>query len=123
MVATEINMDKHHKINYVEFSVTDMAKAKSFYAKVFGWTFVDYGPEYSSIDNASLDAGFFLSTEKMPAGALIVLYSNQLEQTQKAIEEHGGKITKPIFEFPGGRRFHFHDVCENEFAVWSDLKS
>jgi predicted enzyme related to lactoylglutathione lyase len=32
----------------------------------------------------------------------------------------GGTITKPIFSFPGGRRFHFADPAGNEMAVWSE---
>jgi predicted enzyme related to lactoylglutathione lyase len=32
----------------------------------------------------------------------------------------GGKITREIFAFPGGRRFHFKDPAGNELAVWSD---
>ena len=32
----------------------------------------------------------------------------------------GGEITKEIFQFPGGRRFHFREPGGGEFAVWSD---
>ena len=34
--------------------------------------------------------------------------------------EAAGKITREIFAFPGGRRFHFKDPAGNELAVWSD---
>ena len=46
----------HHKINYIEIAATDVARAKEFYAKVLGWKFQDYGPDYASFDAAS--AGF-----------------------------------------------------------------
>jgi hypothetical protein len=36
------------------------------------------------------------------------------------VEKAGGTIVKPVFDFPGGRRFHFHDPNGNELAVWSD---
>jgi predicted enzyme related to lactoylglutathione lyase len=36
------------------------------------------------------------------------------------IRDHGGRIVQEIFEFPGGRRFHFRDPSGNELAVWSD---
>jgi predicted enzyme related to lactoylglutathione lyase len=36
------------------------------------------------------------------------------------VRKAGGKITKPTFSFPGGRRFHFADPSGNELAVWSD---
>jgi hypothetical protein len=32
----------------------------------------------------------------------------------------GGEISKPIFDFPGGKRFHFCDPNWNELAVWSE---
>ncbi len=36
----------------------------------------------------------------------------------REVESAGGKIVKPIFSFPGGRRFHFLDPAGNELAVW-----
>jgi len=50
----------------------------------------------------------------------VVLYSENLEETQLKIEHVGGSIIKPIFSFPSGHRFHFCDPNGNEFAVWSD---
>ena len=35
------------------------------------------------------------------------------------IKASGGTIVKPIFSFPGGRRFHFTDPNGNELSVWS----
>jgi predicted enzyme related to lactoylglutathione lyase len=116
-------VSKHEKINYVEFPAKDIEAAKTFFVTVFGWSFVDYGPAYTSFSDSGLDGGFFRSslnssTEK--GGALVVLYSEELEATQSKIEKAGGKIVKPIFSFPGGRRFHFTDPNGNEFAVWSE---
>ncbi len=54
-------MDNHEKINYVEFPAEDFEATKSFFNKVFGWEFVDYGPEYTSFSNAGIDGGFFKS--------------------------------------------------------------
>ncbi len=116
-------MLEHEKINYVEFPAKNIAAAKDFFSSVFGWSFVDYGPEYTAFSDQGIDGGFFLSnlaasTEN--GSALIVFYSKDLEQTQAKIESAGGSIIKPIFTFPGGRRFHFADPNDNEFAVWSD---
>lgn len=116
-------MGKHHKINYIEFPVTDINKAKLFYTEVFGWQFIDYGSEYCSITGAAIDAGFYLADQNMSTGkgsALIVIYSKHLNQTLAKVKQNGGKIIKPIFSFPGGQRFHFSDTCGNELAVWSD---
>lgn len=117
-------MNEHEKINYVEFPSKNLEVTKSFFTSVFDWSFVDYVPEYIAFSNEGLDGGFFksdlnVSTEK--GSALIVFYSNDLEQTQTKIESAGGLIIKPIFSFPGGRRFHFSDPNGNEYAVWSDV--
>jgi len=117
-------MNLHEKINYIEFPSTDIDKTKHFFTNVFGWTFTDYGPEYTAFSNAGIDGGFFksnLSSSTEKGGALIVLYSDSLEKTQLKIEEAGGVIIKPTFSFPGGRRFHFSDPNNNEYAVWSDI--
>jgi predicted enzyme related to lactoylglutathione lyase len=52
--------------------------------------------------------------------ALIVLYSASLEATQGRVQTAGGTIIRSIFDFPGGRRFHFTEPSGNELAVWSD---
>lgn len=116
-------MPKHEMIDYVEFPARDLDASKSFFAQAFGWSFTDYGPDYSAFADQGLDGGFFRSEKTASTAdgsALIVFYSRELEQTQAKIERAGGSIIKPIFSFPGGRRFHFSDPSGNEFAVWSD---
>ena len=116
-------MSKHHTINYVEVPVQDIKATKVFFSTVFDWSFVDYGPDYVSFVGAGIDGGFYESSQVMSTqsgSALIVLYSSELEQTQSKVEDAGGSILKPIFSFPGGRRFHFSDPNGNEYAVWSE---
>jgi uncharacterized protein len=118
-------MHTHEKINYVELPAKDIEAVKTFFTTVFGWSFVDYGPEYTAFSNQGVDGGFYRSdlkaaTEK--GSVLIVFYSEDLERTQAKIEAADGVILKPIFTFPGGRRFHFADPNGNEYAVWSDRK-
>jgi hypothetical protein len=116
-------MNLHEKINYVELPAKDLAGTKAFFESVFGWSFTDYGPEYTAFENQGLDGGFFKSdlassTEK--GAALIVFYSDQLEATLAKVEKAGGSILRPIYSFPGGRRFHFTEPSGNEFAVWGE---
>jgi len=116
-------MNKHEKINYVEFPAIDLTATKEFFKSALGWSFTDYGPDYSAFADQGLDGGFYqsdLSCNSVKGSALIVFYSNDLEQTQAKIQHSGGIIVKSIFSFPGGRRFHFNDPSGNEFAVWSD---
>jgi len=117
-------MNEHEKINYVEFPSKDLQATKTFFTSVFGWSFVDYGPEYAAFSNAGIDGGFYksdLTATTANGGALIVFYSKDLENTQVKIEDAGGSIIKPVFLFPGGRRFHFCDPNGNEYAAWSDI--
>jgi predicted enzyme related to lactoylglutathione lyase len=116
-------MNLHNKINYVEFHAKDLPATKAFFQSAFGWSFVDYGPEYTAFSDQGLDGGFFqsdLTSFSEKGAALIILYSNQLEATLANVEKAGGSIVKPIYAFPGGRRFHFTEPSGNEFAVWSE---
>lgn len=116
-------MNQHGKLNYVEFPARDLLATKSFFSEAFGWTFTDYGPDYTAFSDQGLDGGFFradMCSETSSGGALLVFYSESLEQTEINVKQTGGKIVKPIFDFPGGRRFHFTEPSGNEFAVWSD---
>ncbi|MCY7297145.1 VOC family protein [Alteromonas sp. a30] len=118
-------MPDHEKLNYVEFPASDLTATKTFFEAVFGWSFTDYGPEYTAFSDQGLDGGFFtspLSNQTENGGALLIFYSNNLEATLNKVEANQGKIAKPIFSFPGGRRFHFIEPSGNEFAVWSDLE-
>ena len=115
-------MNEHEKINYVELPSRNIEITKTFFTSVFGWSFEDYGPEYAAFSNAGIDGGFFKSdlvSSSENGSALIVFYSKELEQTQAKIEAAGGSIIKPVFMFPGGRRFHFSDPNGNEYAVWT----
>ena len=112
--------DHDRRVDYVEFPATDLEQIKTFYAGVFGWQFTDYGPAYSSFADGRLNGGFTTETQMGAGGALVVIYAVDLEAIADAVRQSGGKVVKEIFEFPGGRRFHFSDPSGNELAVWSD---
>jgi predicted enzyme related to lactoylglutathione lyase len=106
------------RINYIEFNVSDIAQSKAFYGQAFGWRFADYGPQYCEFDDGHMKGGFDASGQVQTGGPLIVLYGEDLPALMQAVTEAGGKITKEIFEFPGGRRFQFTDPDGYELAVW-----
>lgn len=114
-------MSKHHHFNYVEFPATDLAEMKRFYGAAFGWSFQDWGDAYVSIHDAGVDGGFDASGSRNPTdrGALVILYSDDLEASEKAVTDAGGKISMPAIDFPGGRRFHFTDPSGNELGIWT----
>ncbi len=112
----------HHCVDYVEIAASDLEANKSFFTGLFGWKFTDYGPDYVAFDDGRLNGGFHrVDAADIPAAsaALVVFFSNDLPATQAKVEELGGKISKPVFEFPGGRRFHFLGPDQIEYAVWA----
>ena len=113
----------HHAIDYVEITVTDIDAAKAFYAAAFGWSLVDYGPDYAGIQGDGKEMGGLRRDSEVRAGGpLVILYSEDLERSAEAVEAAGGRILEPIYSFPGGRRFHFADPAGNELAVWSEQR-
>jgi uncharacterized protein len=114
------------QMDYIEFPATDIEATKRFYGQVFGWQFTDYGPGYTSFNDGRLGGGF--NGESLSAGAdgtktrgpLVVIYATSLDDIHGKVKAAGGKIVREIFEFPGGKRFHFADPNGNELAVWSE---
>lgn len=112
--------NNENRIDYIELATGDIARIKSFYTSVFGWTFTDYGPEYTSFHDGRLNGGFFLGGEPPSKGLLLVIYSTDLEAVQNKVAAAGGTIVKQTYRFPGGQRFHFTDPDCNELAVWTE---
>ena len=112
-----------NQIDYVEFQARDLSATKKFFEQLFSWKFTDYGPDYTSFEDGRI-AGGFARSEKCSTiesgGVLIVFYHPELETVRQRVIDLGGKITKDIFSFPGGRRFHFTEPSGNECAIWSE---
>lgn len=119
-------MPQHEKLDYVEFPASDLQATRDFFAKAFGWEFEEFGPDYCAFAKQGLDGGFYRSelySDPQIGAALLVFYSQDLEATLHKVEQAGGSVVKPVFAFPGGRRFHFTEPSGNEFAVWSDRET
>jgi predicted enzyme related to lactoylglutathione lyase len=118
-----VGAEHDHKIDYIEFGAADLPAVKRFYAAAFGWTFTDYGPDYTGFVDGRLSGGFQRADSVAGGGPLVVIFATDLAGTQTKVSRAGGRIVKPIFSFPGGRRFHFVDPAGNELAVWTDRSS
>lgn len=118
-------MPQHHTIDYIELKVTDMEVATRFYTAAFDWKLTPYGPGYTGIQRpgGGESGGFALADEITLGGPLVILYSEDLDDSYQRVMQAGGTIAKEIFDFPGGRRFHFRDPSGNELAVWSPPRS
>lgn len=112
---------KNNTINYIEFKAKDLQQTKAFYTTVFGWEFTNYGATYIAFANSGLEGGFEKTDEEIINGALVVLYHENLEAIKTKVVQANGTICQEIFEFPGGKRFHFKDPSGNELAIWSEL--
>lgn len=106
------------RLNYVELPATDIAKTKKFYETAFGWSFTEFAPTYAGTTTGDVDIGLQADRAEAPKAPLPVIHVENLEVALKGVTAAGGVITKPIFSFPGGRRFHFRDPSGNELAVW-----
>ena len=111
-------MREDGRIDYVEMPGGDLPATKRVYSEAFGWAFTDYGPSYAAFDEG-LDGGFQADVDAT-AGPLVILFARDLEAMEARVKAAGGTIVKPIFSFPGGRRFHFTDPAGNELAVWTE---
>jgi predicted enzyme related to lactoylglutathione lyase len=105
------------QIDYIEFPSSNGARSREFFGQAFGWRFTNYGPTYDGIEDAGIDAGIDHSKDR-PESILAVVRTSDLEAAERGVIEAGGIITRPAFDFPGGRRFHFREPGGNELAVW-----
>ena len=114
-------MKQTGKLDYLELPSTGgtLDRVKAFYSAAFSWSFTDYGPTYSAFEEG-LEGGFQADAAEAPEKPLAGSLFRDLEETLVAVETAGGRIVKPIFSFPGGRRFHFVDPAGNELAVWGE---
>lgn len=116
-------MGADNQIDYIEFQAADIVSTKRFFEQLFGWKFTDYGPDYTSFDDGRITGGFARAKKHSTVetgGVLVVFYHPALEAIRQKVLDLGGTITRDIFSFPGGRRFHFAEPSGNECAVWSE---
>ena len=107
------------RIDYVELpSVTAHELTRAFYGKAFGWVFTDFGADYAATTGGDVDLGLNGQPDEALAAPLPIIRVEDLEQALEAVVKAGGTVARPIFAFPGGRRFHFIDPAGSELAVW-----
>lgn len=116
----------HHSIDYVEIYVDDVGAAKSFYGTAFGWQFADYGADYAGIqapDGDGETGGITVGEKRGEGSPLVLLISEDLDGSHRAVTEAGGEVVDGPFDYPGGRRFHFRDPSGNVLGVFEPSDS
>ena len=105
------------RLNYVELPVANTGAAKAFYEAAIGWSLTGFGPTYAATVTGDTDIGLQGDSAEATKAPLPVIEVDDLEAALAAVEAAGGRIVRPIFGFPGGRRFHFVDPSGNELAA------
>ncbi|MBB6252833.1 VOC family protein [Nitrospirillum iridis] len=103
--------------NYIELPTRDIAAARSFYEQAFGWSLTAFGPTYACTMTGDVDIGLQADAAEATKAPLTVIQVDDLETALAAVTRAGGTVVRPIFSFPGGRRFQFTDPSGNELAV------
>jgi predicted enzyme related to lactoylglutathione lyase len=106
------------RLDYLELPAGDVAASRAFYEQAFGWTMTAFGPTYAATTTGDTDVGLDADADNRPCAPLGVIQVDDVEAAQAAVEGAGGVILKPVYAFPGGRRFHFRDPGGNELAAW-----
>ncbi|TFI56745.1 VOC family protein [Sphingomonas parva] len=105
------------RLNYVELPVRDVGAATAFYEAAFGWSMTAFGPTYAATLTGDTDVGLQGDPAEATRAPLPVIEVEDLEAALAAVQGAGGTIVRPIFAFPGGRRFQFLDPSGNEVAA------
>ncbi len=116
-------ISRPNTVDYIELraaSAEQLVEARDFHAAVFGWNYQMWGDDYCDTQDSGVSSGINGGGEGGAAAPLPVVYTDDLAAAEQRVREAGGAITRPVFTFPGGRRFHFRDPAGNELAIWSD---
>lgn len=106
------------RLNYIELPAGQVASSRTFFQKAFGWTLAEFGPAYAATIGNGCDLGLHGDLSDASAAPLAVIEVDDLDAALADVEAAGGVIVRPIFAFPGGRRFHFREPSGNELAVY-----
>jgi uncharacterized protein len=106
------------KLAYVELAVKDSEASAAFFESVFGWELARYGPSYAGTVKEPTELGLQADVTEQSEAPLAGIQVEDLEAAQAAVEAAGGVISRSIFSYPGGRRFHFREPGGNELAIF-----
>lgn len=103
--------------SFIELPARDIAASSAFYARAFGWDLTRFGPSYACTMTGGVDVGLQGDAAEATRAPLPVIAVDDLDAALIAVTAAGASIVRPIFAFPGGRRFQFRDPHGNELAV------
>jgi predicted enzyme related to lactoylglutathione lyase len=118
-----------NSVAHFEIFASDVERARTFYERVFGWTFEPGGPPdfYLLVTGPESDPGLkhgALAKRSGPAapgpikGFRCTITVRSAKESAAAIEAAGGKLRSPIVDIPGvGKVVEFADTEDNIACV------
>lgn len=103
-------------IDYVEFTSPRLEATQAFMTDAFGWSFIDFGPDYRDLQQAGLGGGVERGPLRPP---LVILRTDDLAAMLARVTAAGATDIAPIYSFPGGQRFEFTEPGGTRMAVWT----
>ncbi len=120
---------RHGDFTHIEVPADDPARARQFYAEIFGWTFADDIPGYEGYHLFTTPAGeqgmggaIGKRGEMAPDRVRAYIEVTSIEETLSKVTERGGTVVADKAEVSGMGWFAvFTDTEGNEMAVWESL--
>lgn len=112
---------------WFEIPVSDMARAKAFYAAVLGAELTDHdgGPNpmavFPALDDGSVTGHLYPGRPAAPGtGSTIHLAVPELlEDAMERWAEHGGEVVSPVISIPAGRFVYCLDPDGNSIGLFT----
>ncbi|MFB4318635.1 VOC family protein [Actinomadura sp. 21ATH] len=110
--------------NWLDLGIPDMERAKEFYRGLFGWEFVDYGPEAGHYHGCLLRgepvAGMMQNPD--PGGEYwwgLYFATDDIDGTVKRVTDAGGSVVNPPMDvMDKGRMAILTDTVGAQFGLW-----
>ena len=110
-------MAQDYVIDYLELPSANGIRSRNFFKEAFGWALSSNGSGYDRIEGVGIGAGINSDAADRAAAPLAVIRVGDLELAVREVQAAGGVVTRPPFDHPRGRRFHFREPGGTELAV------
>ncbi len=115
---------------WVEIPVSDLARAKAFYASVTGFALKDeqMGPNMTAVFGYQEGAGVsghLFEGKPSPRGTgpvVSLAIAGSAEEAIERVQTAGGEVVSPVFEIPFGRFAYCLDMDGNSFSVFEPAR-
>lgn len=109
-------------VSWFEIHTADPARAKQFYADVFGWTYDESMPQYPMIglgEGAPIGGGVVDNGGQYPSHALFVIEVPDVAASLASVVAHGGSIIADAVTSPMGLTYGYAANPDGSvFGVW-----